>query len=45
MEQQPSENRPAPGTPPDPERLGPAFRELCDVVARLRSPTGCPWDR
>ncbi len=34
-----------PGTPPDPERLGPAFRHLCDVVARLRSPTGCPWDR
>ncbi len=36
---------PAPGTPPDPERIGPAFRELCEVVARLRSPTGCPWDR
>lgn len=34
-----------PGTPPNPERLGPAFRELCDVVAKLRSPTGCPWDR
>ena len=34
-----------PGTPPDAERLGPAFRELCEVVARLRSPTGCPWDR
>src|ERR1700691_4230954 len=33
------------GRPPDPARLGPAFRELCDVVARLRSPTGCPWDR
>lgn len=25
--------------------MGPAFRELCEVVARLRSPTGCPWDR
>lgn len=36
---------PTPGTPPDPERLGPAFLELCQVVARLRSPTGCPWDR
>ena len=35
----------APGTPPDAERLGPAFQKLCDVVARLRSPTGCPWDR
>jgi MazG family protein len=25
--------------------MGPAFRELCEVVARLRSPAGCPWDR
>jgi MazG family protein len=33
------------GHPPDHDRLGPAFRQLCDVVARLRSPTGCPWDR
>jgi MazG family protein len=33
------------GQPPDDARLGPAFRELCEVVARLRSPTGCPWDR
>ena len=33
------------GRPPDFERLNPAFRELCEVVARLRSPTGCPWDR
>ena len=22
-----------------------AFRKLCDVVARLRAPDGCPWDR
>lgn len=41
----PEPQPPAPGTPPDPQRLGPAFRELCDVVGRLRSPTGCPWDR
>ncbi|MBL8851865.1 MAG: nucleoside triphosphate pyrophosphohydrolase [Planctomycetaceae bacterium] len=34
-----------PGTPPDPERVAVAFRELCNVIARLRSPTGCPWDR
>lgn len=41
-----SEQRPnPPGTPPDAARIGPAFRELCEVVARLRSPTGCPWDR
>src|SRR5580692_3497670 len=33
------------GQPPDAARLGPAFRELCEVVARLRSPDGCPWDR
>ena len=34
-----------PGMPPDPQRLGPSFRALVDVVAKLRSPTGCPWDR
>jgi MazG family protein len=33
------------GQPPEFERLLPAFRELCEVTARLRSPTGCPWDR
>lgn len=33
------------GLPPDFDRLLPAFRELCEVAARLRSPTGCPWDR
>jgi MazG family protein len=37
--------RPAPGTPPDSVRLAASFGRLCDVVARLRSPTGCPWDR
>ncbi|MCA9089857.1 MAG: nucleoside triphosphate pyrophosphohydrolase [Planctomycetaceae bacterium] len=37
--------RPAPGTPPDPEQAGPLFQRLCEVIARLRSPTGCPWDR
>ena len=42
-DQQPARN--SQGTPPDQQRLGPAFRELCEVVARLRSPTGCPWDR
>lgn len=36
---------PRQGTPPDWEALGPAFRRLCDVVARLRAPDGCPWDR
>lgn len=33
------------GRPPDWSRLGPGLRELCDVVARLRAPDGCPWDR
>ena len=33
------------GTPPDPEKMGPAFRRLCETVARLRAPDGCPWDR
>lgn len=38
---------PAPrtGTPPDPEIAGAVFRRLCEVVAQLRSPEGCPWDR
>lgn len=34
-----------PGTPPDFHELQPAFRRLCEVVAKLRSPDGCPWDR
>jgi uncharacterized protein YabN with tetrapyrrole methylase and pyrophosphatase domain len=34
-----------PGTPPDADRLLPAFARLCEVIARLRSPDGCPWDR
>lgn len=35
----------APGTPPQFDVLLPAVRKLCDVVATLRSPDGCPWDR
>lgn len=34
-----------PGTPPDAERLRTPWQKLVEVVARLRSPTGCPWDR
>ena len=34
-----------PGTPPDPHVVGDVFRRLCDVIAKLRSPDGCPWDR
>ena len=33
------------GLPPDLEKLRIQFGELCEIVARLRSPTGCPWDR
>ncbi len=33
------------GTPPDFDSLVPEFRRLCEVVARLRAPGGCPWDR
>lgn len=36
---------PRPGTPPDYSILTPSFEKLCDVIARLRSPEGCPWDR
>ena len=36
---------PAPGTPPETHRLQSTWQKLVDVVARLRSPTGCPWDR
>jgi MazG family protein len=33
------------GTPPDPQQNPAAFQQLCEVVAKLRSPEGCPWDR
>lgn len=33
------------GVPPDAHAVGAAFARLCDVIAKLRSPTGCPWDR
>ena len=36
---------PQPGTPPEFELLLPEFRRLCEIVARLRAPDGCPWDR
>ena len=42
---QPHASGSTPGTPPDAERLGPLFQQLCQVVAKLRSPEGCPWDR
>lgn len=36
---------PSPGTPPDFSSLLPEFQRLCQVIATLRSPQGCPWDR
>ncbi|MBC7966944.1 MAG: nucleoside triphosphate pyrophosphohydrolase [Fuerstia sp.] len=36
---------PQPGTPPEFASLLPEFRRLCEIVARLRAPDGCPWDR
>ena len=36
---------PPPGTPPSEKEVGEAFVELCRVIAKLRSPEGCPWDR
>jgi len=33
------------GQPPDFARLLPEFQRLCEVVAKLRSSDGCPWDR
>ncbi|WP_240928049.1 nucleoside triphosphate pyrophosphohydrolase [Thalassoroseus pseudoceratinae] len=41
-------NRPTPsemGHPPAADRVQPAFQKFCEVVARLRAPDGCPWDR
>ena len=33
------------GQPPDYSQLLPAFQAFCEVIAKLRSPEGCPWDR
>lgn len=32
-------------TSEDPENTGPKFQRLVDIMARLRAPGGCPWDR
>lgn len=36
---------PVPGTPPPRDEMLAAWWELISVVAKLRSPEGCPWDR
>lgn len=33
------------GVAPDFDQLLPAVQRLCEVIAKLRSPEGCPWDR
>ncbi len=33
------------GQPPVQSEIQSAFWHLCEVVAKLRSPEGCPWDR
>lgn len=33
------------GVPPDPQATAAAMVRLCEIIARLRSPEGCPWDR
>lgn len=40
-----SSSVPVPGTPADPSVLLPAFQRFSEVVAKLRSRQGCPWDR
>lgn len=38
-------DQPEMGTPPDNHKVAATFTELCQVIAKLRSPEGCPWDR
>ncbi|MAT14355.1 MAG: nucleoside triphosphate pyrophosphohydrolase [Planctomyces sp.] len=33
------------GVPPEETHVKELFWKLCQVIARLRSPEGCPWDR
>lgn len=45
--QSPHSSTSAPGTPvnTDPERAAALFQESVAIMARLRAPGGCPWDR
>ncbi len=36
---------PSPGTPPPRDQTAASFVRLVEVIARLRGPDGCPWDR
>jgi MazG family protein len=44
---EPTSERPAraAGAEPDPSAAGDAFARLVSLIARLRAPGGCPWDR
>ncbi|MBV8843048.1 MAG: nucleoside triphosphate pyrophosphohydrolase [Bryobacterales bacterium] len=35
----------SPPAKPDPSSVGERFARLVEIMARLRSPEGCPWDR
>lgn len=39
------ESRDSQGMPPNREETNREFRRVVEVVARLRAPDGCPWDR
>ncbi len=41
----PSPNQAAPAKATDPERAAALFKESAVIMARLRAPGGCPWDR
>lgn len=46
MSTTPSESSlPLPGTPPPDQQVRELFSRFCGVIAQLRSPEGCPWDR
>ncbi|MCA9077228.1 MAG: nucleoside triphosphate pyrophosphohydrolase [Planctomycetaceae bacterium] len=38
-------SHPPPGTPPPRDATAKSFTRLVEVIAKLRSPDGCPWDR
>lgn len=40
-----NQQSPAPQTITDPARAAELFRESVSIMARLRAPGGCPWDR
>src|ERR1700760_1602130 len=41
----PTEKNSSPTLPPDPTRAAALFEQSVAIMARLRAPGGCPWDR